>query len=667
MICYDKNVKYWVIRVRKMKISNIEIRNYKSIKCLSVHIDSLTAIVGKNNFGKSTILDAIQCFYGEKDIDVDDFHLGTDEDIKIKITFDDITDSDIERCFGYKAMMAKTNMKIKERADDEQYAQKQLEKLNNDRERKFQETIEKYNLDFPNKSIITVTFSYSKKGKSTYKIGEDTIIAKSDLFKFLPPIKVISAIRTPEKETTAGTKSNLKELISLLQSENDSEDYIELPKIEGKLSYEEIKTLISKKEEEKCKYLSEDLTLNFQNAINNDSLSVKVKIDNNFKFDFKYKTVLEDKDVPGKEVDILSCGTGLQSMMILSILQTYIKLKKDDDFILLIEEPEVYLHPSLQRKMISTLLKISERNQVILTTHSPIIVSKIDKDNIHCVTKEKGVTSLVEATVENIVQELGIQVSDILNKQAVIFVEGKDDARLFSLLINKIAKHKGLDSNFSDKYIDIIQTDGFDKMSFYANAQILHKDVVKVPYWVITDSDGEYIEDRKKALMDKGKANGLNLREEQFKILSEYAIESYFLDPNLLKLVFEFEDRDAIHLCDTYFRKYEEALVNLRNGIGKINKKTFRGNFKPKIMFSNLDKPEEAIEIILDRYYNADEAFKRSRKILIEKWSNQSDPIGFFINQLDYLVLVESKMNELIVHLEEIVDSIAGKKAIFLN
>lgn len=650
-----------------MKISYIKIRNYKSIKCLNVHIDSLTAIVGKNNFGKSTILDAIQCFYGEKDIDVDDFHLGTDEDIKIKITFDDITDSDIERCFGYKTMMAKTNMKIKERADDEQYAQKQFEKLNNDRERKFQETIEKYNLDFPNKSIITVTFSYSKKGKSTYKIGEDTIIAKSDLFKFLPPIKVISAIRTPEKETTAGTKSNLKELISLLQSENDSEDYIELSKIEGKLSYEEIKTLISKKEEEKCKYLSEDLTLNFQNAINNDSLSVKVKIDNNFKFDFKYKTVLEDKDVPGKEVDILSCGTGLQSMMILSILQTYIKLKKDDDFILLIEEPEVYLHPSLQRKMISTLLKISERNQVILTTHSPIIVSKIDKDNIHCVTKEKGVTSLVEATVENIVQELGIQVSDILNKQAVIFVEGKDDARLFSLLINKIAKHKGLDSNFSEKYIDIIQTDGFDKMSFYANAQILHKDVVKVPYWVITDSDGEYIEDRKKALMDKGKANGLNLREEQFKILSEYAIESYFLDPNLLKLIFEFEDRDAIHLCETYFQKYEEALEKLRKGKWNSDKKAFRNNFKPKIMFSNLNKSEEVIEHILDKHYNANELFKQSRKILIEKWSNQTDPIGFFINQLDYLVLVESKMNELIVHLEEIVDSIAGKKAIFLN
>lgn len=642
-----------------MKLSNIEIRNYKSIECLEVHIDSLTAIVGKNNFGKSTILDAIQCFYGEKAIDVDNFHLGTEEDIEITIIFDDICDSDIERCFGYNAMVSKTNVKIKERMDDEKYVKKQLEKLKTDRERKFQETIEKYNLDYPNHCSMAVTFSYSKKGKSSYRIGEASI-AKTDLFKLLPPIKVISAIRTPDKETTAGTKSNLKELISLLQSENDSEDYIQLPRIDGKLSYGEIKSLISQKEEEKCQYLSEDLTRNFQNAINTDSLSVKVKIDNSFKFDFKYKTVLEDKDVPGREVDILSCGTGLQSMMILSILQTYIKLKKDDNFILLIEEPEVYLHPSLQRKMISTLLKISEKNQIILTTHSPIIVSKIDTDNIHCVNKEKGVTTLVEASVENIVQELGVQISDILNKQAVMFVEGKDDARLFSLLINKIAKNKGLDLNFSEKYIDIIQTDGFDKMSFYANAQILHKDTVKAPYWVITDSDGELVEDRKKALIEKGIANGVNLREEQFKILSEYAIESYFLDPKLLNIVFGFEYKDSTYLCDSYFLKYEEALDNLREGKSKMNKKTFKSNFKPKIMFSDLDKPEKAIETILDNYYGKDEAFKCLRKALIDKWNSHSDPIGFFVGKLDYSVLIDSKMNELMVHLEEIVDHIAG-------
>ena len=52
------------------------------------------------------------------------------------------------------------------------------------------------------------------------------------------------------------------------------------------------------------------------------------------------------------ESDILNCGTGYQSMIILSILEAYVKLaQKRTEYILIIEEPEVYLHPSLQRKI----------------------------------------------------------------------------------------------------------------------------------------------------------------------------------------------------------------------------------------------------------------------------------------------------------------------------
>lgn len=96
-----------------MKLTSIEIKNYKSIKHLFVDIDSLTAIVGKNNFGKSTILYALQCFYGDKTVEFDNFHMDTKEDVEIIVTYNEITESDIERCFGYSAMKAKTNLKIK--------------------------------------------------------------------------------------------------------------------------------------------------------------------------------------------------------------------------------------------------------------------------------------------------------------------------------------------------------------------------------------------------------------------------------------------------------------------------------------------------------------------------------------------------------------------------
>lgn len=643
----------------KMKLSRVEVKNYKSISHIVANIDELTAIVGKNNYGKSALLDAIQCFYGDKTINDDDFHMGKEENIEISLLFSNIVNEDIERFFNYKSMYNKTMLKIMENEGNQALKERELRKLEEKRVQKFTETTEKFCIDIEQNDSILIKLIKPRRGNSVYKLSDESNVVKNDLSKLIPPIKVISAIRTPDKETTAGTKSNMKELISLLQEQQEEENFVKLPNSREKLTYGEIKALISTNEEEQCRNLSTDLSTHFQEAINTDTLSVKVKIEEGFKFDFKYKTVLIDRDMPHKEIDILSCGTGLQSMMILSILQTYIKMMNDSNLILLIEEPEVYLHPSLQRKMINTLVKISKKNQVLLTTHSPIIISKIDQQNIHCINKVGGVSSILDATATTIIEELGIQVSDILNKNAVLFVEGKDDNNLFTTLINEVAKNMGLDTDFTLKEIDIIQTDGYDKMDFYANAKILHKDVVKTPYWVITDSDGEEIPTRKASLVKKGTDNGVTIDEKRIKILNEYAIESYFLDPAILsRLLPKLGLEELRDLCDCYFSAYETALELLRqNKFGK--KQHFRAYFKPKIMFSDLDKPQEAINHILDTHYRASEPVKETRNKLIEEWASLEDPISKLIECLDIVLLKETRMSEIINIVEEIITEIA--------
>lgn len=646
----------------KMKLTRVEVKNYKSISHIVANIDDLTAIVGKNNYGKSALLDAIQCFYGDKTINEDDFHMGTDENIEISLLFSNLLDEDIERYFNYKSMYNKTMLKIMENEGNKELKEREIRKLEEKRKQKFAETIEKFNLDLEKNDSILIKLIKPRRGNSVYKLSNDSTVAKNDFCKLIPPIKVISAIRTPDKETTAGTKSNMKELISLLQGQQEEENYIKIPNSFEKITYGEIKALISTNEEEQCRNLSTDLTMHFQEAISTDTLSVKVKIEEGFKFDFKYKTVLIDRDMPHKEIDILSCGTGLQSMMILSILQTYIKMMNDSNLILLIEEPEVYLHPSLQRKMINTLVKISKKNQVLLTSHSPIIISKVDQQNIHCINKVGGVSSIMDATATTIIDELGIQVSDILNKNAVLFVEGKDDNNLFTALINKVATSMGLDKDFTLKEIDIIQTDGFDKMDFYANAKILHKDVVKTPYWVITDSDGEEILERKATLLKKGTDNGVTIDEDRIKILREYAIESYFLDPTILSALFpKLEFEELKDLCECYFSAYESNLALLRqNKFGK--KQHFRAYFKPKIMFSDLDKPQQAINYILDNHYSASELVKETRNKLIQEWTTLEDPVSKLIDSLDIVLLKETRMGEIINIVEEIITQIAPQK-----
>lgn len=648
----------------EMKVSRVEVKNYKSISHIIANIDDLTAIVGKNNYGKSALLDAIQCFYGDKTINDDDFHMGKDDNIEISILFSNIINEDIERFFNYKSMYNKTMMKIMENVGNQTLEERELRKLEEKRVQKFAETTEKFCLDLDQNDSILIKLIKPRRGNSLYKLSNDSTVVKNDFCKLIPSIKVISAIRTPDKETTAGTKSNMKELISLLQEQQEEENFVKLPNSRDKLTYGEIKALISTNEEEQCRNLSTDLTTHFQEAISTDTLSVKVKIEESFKFDFKYKTVLIDRDMPHKEIDILSCGTGLQSMMILSILQTYIKMMSDSNLILLIEEPEVYLHPSLQRKMINTLVKISKKNQVLLTTHSPIIISKIDQQNIHCINKVGGISSIMDATATTIIEELGIQVSDILNKNAVLFVEGKDDNNLFSALINKVATNMGLDGDFTMKEIDIIQTDGYDKMDFYANAKILHKDVVKTPYWVITDSDGEEIPTRKASLVKKGTENGVTIDERRIKILQEYAIESYFLDPIILSTVFpKLGSENLKELCDCYFLAYETALALLRqNSFGK--KQHFKAYFKPKIMFSDLDRPQQAINYILDTHYRASESVKATRNKLIQEWVALEDPIIKIVETLDIMLLKETRMSDIINVVEEIITELVPQKQV---
>ncbi|UTI41024.1 TOPRIM nucleotidyl transferase/hydrolase domain-containing protein [Niallia sp. RD1] len=291
-----------------------------------------------------------------------------------------------------------------------------------------------------------------------------------------------------------------------------------------------------------------------------------------------------------------------------------------------------------------------------------IICSPFHKfySNVHCVNKERGVTTLVDTTAETIINELGIQTSDILNKNAVVFVEGKDDYILFKELIDKIAKNKGYGENFAGQEIDIIQTDGFDKMSFYANAKILHKDAVRTPFWVITDSDGENVDDRIRFLIDKGSSNGVRLFSEQLKVLTEYAIESYFLDHTLINTVFAIELEAVQKMCDRYFLKYEEERLKVQRNQG--SKRNFQQNLKPKIMFSNLGKQQAHIEHILTTYYDADEEFKNTRTALIQQWEQRAEPINYFLEKITLDQLKESKMTEIISILEEIVDTVQNNR-----
>ena len=520
-----------------MNIFKLKIKNYKSIKDSGeIEIDNrIMAFIGQNNAGKSAILDAIQCVFPsvKKVVSKSDFHKGTHDNIEITVWFNGLTDDYIEDKLFSDAIFKLVDKARKLEDDNDTKAENAWKKVEETREQKLAEAKELYQIADDSMCIKLVVTNADKMG-TKYYVDADSVkeIKEIELKKILPILKVIPAIRDPKNESTAGANSYLKELISMLD-----DDMATSISIAGNdtVSYRQLNDIIAEESAKRCKSISSSITEYYNEAIGVNDFEVIVSSDVNISKGTTYYTKILDKST-NIESDILNCGTGYQSMIILSILEAYVKLaQKRTEYILIIEEPEVYLHPSLQRKMIDTLLMISLNNQVVFSSQSPITVGKMERHQIKLVKRDSGEAKLFDITVSEVIEELGIRADDILVNKGIVFVEGKDDKAVIECILNKI--HPGA----SDE-INILVTGNCENLKFFANAELLINNKFDVPFLIIRDSDGMSVEERKNGLLNDIIKVGRDLSEEQIEkikksifIVSKYSVEGYFIDEMFLK------------------------------------------------------------------------------------------------------------------------------------
>lgn len=577
-----------------MHISKIRIRNYKSfLDSGEIIVDkSLFALIGQNNAGKSAILDAIQCIFpsAKKSISVSDFHKKSTDNIQIDIWFDEVTNEYLEgSIFEDKIIkqMGKVEDLKKElvEKDDKENLEKEILKIDQIRQENLNAIMDKYKIS-DNRMYIKLVAKHGKNITQKFYVDDEvTEVKEADLKQILPQVKVIPALRDPKNESTAGTNSYLKELIQMLDDEIETNIVIE----GNSISYKELNSVIAEETKHRCKSLGDKITEFYNQAIGTNDYEVIIDSDVNISKGTTYNTKIKDINT-GIESDILNCGTGYQSMIILSILETYVRISsKKSKYILLIEEPEVYLHPSLQRKMIDTLITISQNNQVLFTSHSPITVSKLEKNQVKLVRKMSGRATVEDIVPKLVIDELGIKADDIITNKGIIFVEGKDDKRIVEMLLEKI--EEGLSSK-----INVLDAGSCDNLKFYANAELLINNSFNVPILIFRDSDTKEREIRREMFINEI----LNCRNEieddlkekirsSVRITDQYSIEGYFIDEELLRNVVEYNIdnlRDAVKCYDCQYYFYSQEVY-----CGRKNEKTLSSWYQPKYFLEKfLDK-----------------------------------------------------------------------------
>lgn len=409
-------------------LSYLKIINFKSIIDQEFDLTNFTPLVGYNNAGKSNILQGIKWILRKSSLSTSCFNDPT-QPVSIIATIEGISIDILQ------------NIDAAHRARIEPFLN--AGKL----------TI-KRTQDAPNQSIAAIRlFVLDPNDNETWQnnpTGIDNAI--KDLFP--EPIHIGAMENSEEDVTRSSTSSTIGKLLA------EMIEPIELGYgAQVNLALDGLKSLLDVEGVNRAPELSlfdEQVNLKLDAFFPNISIKVHIPTPE-LKEVFKKGTikVFEDGIVAHKDVGALGHGAQRSIQMALIRHLADLKLENQDNStttLLLIDEPELYLHPQAIEILRQSLKILSSQGyQVIFSTHSPFMITSKDVSNTILVRKNQVQGTHRRQSLKSVIPSIEVEAqhqitllyslsnsSNILFSEKIFLAEGKTENKLLPLIIEKV-------------------------------------------------------------------------------------------------------------------------------------------------------------------------------------------------------------------------------------
>lgn len=534
---------------------------------LTVHLNKgLNVLIGENDSGKSTILDAIKLVlkthaYEWIKVEDTDFHSETDK-LKIEIHFSGISNEEAKHFIEWSG-----------------WAYEEIEKDNKLVKELRPKLILIYQAEIKDNRIIP----------SDIKAGMDGVghLLNAEAREYLK-CTYLKALRDADSELTAKKNSRLSEILQKHQLFHKQKGF----EHEFETDFKEI----NKKIENRFKGTDSDKKYNEQIKTTIDKFLEKFIDDKTISLFSLGKT--EIKNILEKLslgiVDRSNLGLGTMNRLFMAAELLHLKREWTGLKLCMIEELEAHLHPQAQMKIIEALNEEANKGiQFILTTHSPNIASKVHLKSL-IVCKNDTVfpladnyTKLGKDNYNYLERFLDTTKSNLFFAKGVIIVEGWSE----EILIPTIAKKMGYD--LTAKEVSIVNVASTAYLHF---AKIFLRNDGKemnVPVAIVTDLDNRPDEKGTFKPIDDEDKRVRTKNENLVKLKSELEITNITLE-----LAKEWTLEWCLFKSITLSEVFKEAISLVHSGTEEFKKDNgvFKSNFQNKLI-SKLKKEDNTTGI----------------------------------------------------------------------